>query len=57
MCGLPGLEYSSVICKQGNQEKLFPILIPNDIGINCTVESISDMTGLVTSKKKKKDCT
>lgn len=44
----------SVICTQGKQEKLFPILLPNDVEINCTVESISDITGLVTAKKKKK---
>lgn len=36
----------SVTHMQGKQEKLFPILLPNDIEINCTVESISDMTGL-----------
>lgn len=43
----------SVIRMQGKQEKLFPILLPNDIVINRTAENISDLTGLVTSKKKK----
>lgn len=39
--------------KQGNQEKLIPILLKNGIGIKRSVENISDMTGLVTFKKKK----
>jgi len=43
----------SVIRMQGKQEKLSPISLPNDTEINSTVESISDMTGPVTSKKKK----